>query len=107
MHLTDSLIVNLLTYYSRLASILAIEFIIAASASYELIEWFVAVVFTPKWADQFLGQQGDIFDAQKDMALATTGAILSISGLAARNSGHHNQFVVPREATDQNDENRG
>ena len=55
------------------ASVLAIEFIIATSASYELIEWLVAVVFTPKWAEQFLGQQGDIFDAQKDTALATAG----------------------------------
>lgn len=66
------------------SSILAIECIIATSASYELIEWLVAVVFTPEWADTFLGQQGDPFDAQKDMALATTGAILSISILAVR-----------------------
>ena len=65
-----------------LSSVLAIECIIATSASYELIEWLVAIVFTPDWADQFLGQQGDMFDAQKDMALATAGAILSISVLA-------------------------
>ena len=60
------------------SSVLAIEFIIATSASYELLEWLVAVVFTPDWAETFLGQQGDIFDAQKDMALATAGAVLSI-----------------------------
>lgn len=65
-----------------LSSALAIECIIAISASYELIEWLVAVVFTPEWADQFLGQQGDMFDAQKDMALATAGAVLSIGTLA-------------------------
>tara|TARA_R110002096_G_scaffold177925_1_gene354646 strand:- start:84 stop:725 length:642 start_codon:yes stop_codon:yes gene_type:complete len=65
-----------------LSSLFALEFIIATSASYEMIEWLVAVVFTPDWADQFLGQQGDIFDAQKDMALATTGAIISISVVA-------------------------
>jgi putative membrane protein len=64
------------------SSVLAIECIIATSAAYELIEWLVAVVFTPEWADSFLGQQGDIFDAQKDMALATTGACLSIGLLA-------------------------
>lgn len=63
---------------AALSSILAIECIIATSASYEMIEWLVAIVFTPEWADQFLGQQGDMFDAQKDMALATTGSILSI-----------------------------
>lgn len=65
-----------------IASVLAIECILATSAGYELLEWLVAVVFTPEWADQFLGQQGDIFDAQKDMSLATSGAIVSI-GLSA------------------------
>jgi putative membrane protein len=64
------------------SSVLALEFIIATSASYELIEWLVAVVFTPHWAEQFLGQQGDIFDAQKDTALATVGAVVSISIMA-------------------------
>lgn len=65
-----------------LSSVLAVECIIATSASYELIEWLVAITFTPEWADQFLGMQGDIFDAQKDMALATAGAILSVTILA-------------------------
>lgn len=68
---------------ASLASVLAIEFIIATSAGYEMIEWLVAVVYTPEWADQFLGQQGDIFDGQKDMALATLGAVLSIAALSA------------------------
>lgn len=68
-----------------LSSVLAIECILATSAGYEVIEWLVAVVFTPEWADQFLGQQGDMFDGQKDTALATAGAILSISVLAATN----------------------
>lgn len=65
----------------RVSSVLAMECILATSAAYELIEWLVAVTFTPRWADQFLGQQGDIFDGQKDMALAAAGALLSI-GLA-------------------------
>jgi putative membrane protein len=66
---------------SSVASVLAIECIVATSAVYEMIEWLVAVLYTPEYADQFLGQQGDIFDGQKDMALATCGAILSISVL--------------------------
>jgi putative membrane protein len=65
-----------------LSSVLAIECILATSAGYELIEWLVAIIFTPEWADQFLGHQGDVFDAHKDMALATSGAVLSISFLA-------------------------
>lgn len=68
---------------SRLmSSLLAFEFILATSAAYELIEWLVAVVFTPEWADKFLGQQGDIFDGQKDTALASLGAVLSICATA-------------------------
>lgn len=61
-----------------LSSILAVECVLATSGAYELIEWLVAVIFTPDWADKFLGMQGDMFDAQKDMALATSGAILSV-----------------------------
>jgi putative membrane protein len=68
-----------------LSSVLAVECILATSAAYEIIEWLVAVIFTPEWADSFLGQQGDIFDGQKDTALATAGAILSIGILAATN----------------------
>src|SRR5262245_27387495 len=68
-----------------LSSVLAVECILATSAGYEIIEWLVAVIFTPEWADSFLGQQGDIFDGQKDTALATVGAILSICILAGTN----------------------
>ncbi len=62
-----------------LSSVLAVECILATSAGYELFEWLVAVVFAPHWAEAFLGQQGDIFDGQKDMALALAGAIFAVS----------------------------
>lgn len=61
---------------------LATESIIARSACYELLEWLIAVVFTPTCAESFLGQQGDIFDGQKDMTLATVGALFSIGCVA-------------------------
>ncbi|MDC0936998.1 DUF2238 domain-containing protein [Pirellulales bacterium] len=67
-----------------ISSILAIEFILATSAAYELAEWLVAVTFTPEWADTFLGHQGDVFDAQKDTALATAGACVAIVATAFR-----------------------
>ena len=70
------------------SSVLAVEFIIATSAAYELIEWLIAVVFTPNWAEQFLGQQGDIFDAQKDTALATAGSLISIGILVLTSRRH-------------------
>ncbi len=65
-----------------LSSVLAVVFIVVTSAGYEFIEWLVAITFTPEWADSFLGQQGDMLDGQKDMALATAGAVLSASILS-------------------------
>jgi putative membrane protein len=51
---------------------------------YELVEWAVADVFFPEQGMAYLGTQGDVWDAQKDMFLATLGAVLAtsiISGL--------------------------
>lgn len=67
------------------SAVLAVEFILATSAAYELLEWMIAVIFTPTWAESFLGQQGDMFDAQKDTALATLGACLSVSAVVLLN----------------------
>jgi putative membrane protein len=50
---------------------------LAISAGYELFEWRYAVMFGGKQADDFLGSQGDIWDAQKDMFQALCGAIVS------------------------------
>ena len=46
------------------------------SAIYELIEW-AAAAGTGEAADAFLGSQGDVWDTQKDMAMALIGAILA------------------------------
>jgi putative membrane protein len=64
---------------AALSSVLAVECILATSAGYELFEWLVAVLFAPDWSEAFLGQQGDIFDGQKDMALALAGAVCAVS----------------------------
>jgi putative membrane protein len=58
---------------------LPIEITLSVSGLYELIEWAVADVFFKAQGDAYLGTQGDIWDAQKDMFLATTGAILATS----------------------------
>jgi putative membrane protein len=50
---------------------------LAVSAGYELFEWGYAVTFGGEQADDFLGSQGDNWDAQADMGLALAGAILS------------------------------
>lgn len=49
----------------------------ATSMLYELFEWFLAIGLSPKQAAQYNGQQGDMWDAHKDMALALIGAIIS------------------------------
>jgi putative membrane protein len=49
---------------------------LGVSASYELLEWLDAVLVGGD-ADAFLATQGDIWDTQKDMALAGSGAILA------------------------------
>ncbi|KAJ49400.1 sodium-glucose/galactose cotransporter [Clostridium tetanomorphum DSM 665] len=50
---------------------------LAASASYELIEFAVAK-FTGTAAEAFLGTQGDVWDTQWDMLFALVGSILSL-----------------------------
>lgn len=56
--------------------VLPVEITISFSAIYELVEWAVADWFFTEHGADFLGSQGDIWDAQKDMALASTGAVL-------------------------------
>jgi putative membrane protein len=50
----------------------------AASHIYELIEWGAAEVFGGEMGAAYVGTQGDEWDAQKDMALATLGTIIGI-----------------------------
>src|SRR3989344_5113684 len=50
----------------------------AFSMAYELIEWAVALVFGGDLGMAYLGTQGDIWDAHKDMALAVLGALISM-----------------------------
>ena len=40
------------------------------SMVYEIFEWQLAVHFSPETAEKYNGQQGDVWDAQKDMLLA-------------------------------------
>lgn len=64
--------------------LLPIEITLSFSGMYELVEWAVADVFFPEQGMAYLGTQGDVWDAQKDMFLATLGAVLAtsiISGL--------------------------
>lgn len=66
-----------LKYPSMVSWILPIEITLSISAFYELIEWAVADIFFTAQGDAYLGTQGDIWDAQKDIFLAFSGAILA------------------------------
>jgi putative membrane protein len=60
----------------------AIMGILSASAVYEISEWLGAMVMAPDWAESYNGQQGDVWDAQWDMALAMCGALLGLTLIA-------------------------
>jgi len=54
-------------------------FVIATVAmGYELIEWVYAAVANPEAGIVYLGSQGDIWDAQKDMLMDVLGAIFAV-----------------------------
>ena len=65
------------------AWLLPIEITLSISAFYELIEWAVPDIFFKAQGDAYLGTQGDIWDAQKDIFLAFVGAILATTIVSA------------------------
>lgn len=67
-----------------LATYIAVEFVLAGSAIYEIFEWQLTVVMAGPDADAYNGQQGDIWDPQKDMALAGLGAVTTALWLRLR-----------------------
>jgi putative membrane protein len=52
-------------------------FVMSHSVVYELIEWLAAETFGGDLGMAYLGTQGDVWDAQKDMALAAAGAFVA------------------------------
>ena len=55
-----------------------IELVLAFSAIYEILEWFIAVIFGGDLGIAYLGTQGDVWDAQKDMVLAGLGSVITM-----------------------------
>ena len=54
------------------------ELILALSAIFEFLEWFVVEITSPQAGLAFLGAQGDVWDTQKDMLLAFIGSIVAM-----------------------------
>jgi putative membrane protein len=65
------------------ANLFALSLIMSVAAGYEIIEWWFAVVAGGDAGIEFLGSQGDIWDAQKDMLADTLGALAALALFAA------------------------
>jgi len=61
---------------------LPLDFTMSTSAFYEVLEWATAAVVGSTASNDYLGSQGDIWDSQKDMALASLGALLAMTVIA-------------------------
>jgi putative membrane protein len=68
---------------------IAICIVLALSAFYELVEWWVSIA-TGSAGDSFLGTQGDVWDTQKDMGVCLLGSIVSLITL----SGLHDKALA-------------
>ncbi len=71
---------------------LPLDVTMSTSMLYELLEWFAAVVLGEGSSD-YVGSQGDAWDAHWDMALATIGAILAMGVTAMINWRMHRDFA--------------
>jgi putative membrane protein len=72
---------------------LPLDVTLSLSAVYELIEWGTAEVVSPGAGLAFLGSQGDVWDAQKDMLAAGIGALGSMLVIAALNWRYNPNFA--------------
>lgn len=58
-----------------------------------LIEWAAASVFGGDLGQAYLGSQGDVWDAHKDMALAGVGAVIAMTLSASVNMRYQRDFA--------------
>ena len=71
---------------------LPLDLTMSTSMLFELLEWATAVVFGDGASD-YLGTQGDSWDAHKDMALASLGALLAMTTTALINAHFQRDFA--------------
>jgi putative membrane protein len=72
---------------------LPLDLTMSTSAVFELIEWLAAEVFGGDLGVAYLGTQGDVWDAHKDMALASLGALVAMTATAFLNSRSRRDFA--------------
>ena len=64
---------------------LPLDLTMSSSMLFELLEWLVAEVFGGGLGQAYLGTQGDVWDAHRDMALASLGALIAMLVTVALN----------------------
>lgn len=57
---------------------LPLDLTMSTSMLFELLEWAAAELFGEGLGQAYLGTQGDVWDAHKDMALASLGALIAM-----------------------------
>ena len=72
---------------------LPLDLTMSSSMLYELIEWCPRKWFGGDLGAAFLGSQGDQWDAQKDMALASLGALIAMAITALVNAVYQRDFA--------------
>ncbi len=75
------------------AYFLPLDLTMSTSMIFELFEWAAVEIFGGDLGIAYLGTQGDIWDAHKDMALASLGALLTMSITAAINHSLQRDFA--------------
>lgn len=71
---------------------LPLDVTLSFSAAYEIIEWLAASSVNSAAGIAFLGAQGDVWDAQKDMLAAGVGAVLAMLIVAAIHWKYNEEF---------------
>jgi len=72
---------------------LPLDFTMSTSMLYELIEWAAAEFFGGELGMAYLGTQGDVWDAHKDMLLASIGALVAMLVTMALNMWLQKDFA--------------
>lgn len=70
-----------------------LDITMSTSMLYELIEWGAAAFFGGDLGQAYLGTQGDIWDAHKDMALASLGALIAMLITGGLNASLERDFA--------------
>jgi len=72
---------------------LPLDLVMSTSMIFELFEWVAAETFGGELGIAYLGTQGDVWDAHKDMALATLGAMIAMTIIGLINARYKRDFA--------------